>query len=266
MSSIKEIKLNEEIQILLSGKALEAYNYLVQDEEIQHLQNYANTVSIVRLKYNDHGPVHMRKVALNALKIMDILNEKGIALNLEQEMIGTFEDSQTAVLIAAFLHDIGMSIGRAGHEHTGALLAINIIDRVLLATYQEDLEKRVILRSLIMECIIGHMGTHPIHSLEAGIILIADGCDMEKGRSRIPLMINHDSRVGDIHKYSASVIDLLTITDGLDKPIKIYVHMLESVGIFQVEEVLFPKLQSSPIKSMIEVWVQIREEEPKRYL
>ncbi len=36
--------------------------------------------------------------------------------------------------------------------------------------------------------------------------LIADGCDMERGRARIPMMLNTESRVGDIHKYSATSI------------------------------------------------------------
>ena len=42
------------------------------------------------------------------------------------------------------------------------------------------------------------MATHPIHSVEAGIILIADGCDMTKGRARIPLEIPSKPTEGDI--------------------------------------------------------------------
>ena len=51
------------------------------------------------------------------------------------------------------------------------------------------------------------MATHPIHSVEAGIILIADGCDMTKGRARIPLEIPSKPAEGDIHKYSANAIE-----------------------------------------------------------
>ena len=58
---------------------------------------------------------------------------------------------------------------------------------------------------------MGHMTHHAISSLEAGIILVADGCDMEKGRSRIPLLISNESRVGDIHKYSSSSVEKVTI-------------------------------------------------------
>ncbi len=35
---------------------------LIDDPEIEAIQNYANNVSIVRLGFNDHGPVHMKTV------------------------------------------------------------------------------------------------------------------------------------------------------------------------------------------------------------
>ena len=97
---------------MLSGKALKAAEIMINDEEIQYLQDYANTVSIKRLQYNDHGPVHMRKVVLNSLMLIALLNQAGIKFNIEKEEIGTFEDTKIAVLIASFLHDIGMTIGR----------------------------------------------------------------------------------------------------------------------------------------------------------
>ena len=65
-----------------------------------------------------------------------------------------------------------------------------VIERVLRAVYPDQEQKRVVIRSFAMEGIIGHMATRRIHSLEAGLILIADGCDMEKGRARIPLVLN----------------------------------------------------------------------------
>ena len=58
------------------------------------------------------------------------------------------------------------------------------------------------------------MATHPIHSVEAGIILIADGCDMTKGRARIPLEIPSKPAEGDIHKYSANSIEKVKIGRG----------------------------------------------------
>jgi metal-dependent HD superfamily phosphatase/phosphodiesterase len=105
-----------------------------------------------------------------------------------------------------------------------------------------------------------------VHSLEAGLILVADGCDMEKGRARIPMLINAEARVGDIHKYSSSAVDRITIGPGTEKPIGIEIEMSQSVGFFQIEEVLFPKLNMSPAKPYIELTAAVIDEEPKRYL
>ncbi|MDR3115409.1 MAG: phosphohydrolase, partial [Treponema sp.] len=70
MRSPKELQLDARIlemvkDLKLSGRALKATVAILEDEEVQTLQEYANTVSIVRLHYNDHGPVHMRTVAYN---------------------------------------------------------------------------------------------------------------------------------------------------------------------------------------------------------
>lgn len=266
MSSPKETVLNKRILEKTKGIVRKVAEVLITDPEIQYLQEYANTVSIKRLGYNDHGPVHMRTVALNALTMADILHEAGIALSIEQDEAGSFEDSRIALLLASFLHDIGMTVGRADHEHTSAIIALPIIDRVLQNVYADAMEKRVIVRSTAMECIVGHMATQKIHSLEAGLILIADGCDMEKGRARIPMMLNTESRVGDIHKYSASAIENVSFEKGERKPIKITVEMSASVGFYQIEEVLFQKINGSPVKEYIELYAYVQGRDVKCYL
>lgn len=48
---------------------------LLENEELKALQHYANHVSITRLGLNDHGPVHMKKVCYNALKMLRLLHE-----------------------------------------------------------------------------------------------------------------------------------------------------------------------------------------------
>ena len=131
MRSHTQKNIEKRILKLLSGKALKTAELLFSDEEVQYLQDYANTVTIKRMHYNDHGPVHMRKVVLNSLRLIELLNKAGIKFSLEKEGIGTFEDSQIAVLMAAFLHDVGMSVGRENHESAGAILAMPIIEVAL---------------------------------------------------------------------------------------------------------------------------------------
>ncbi len=266
MRSRLETSLDKKRLGRLTGLPLKAAQILIEDDETRYLQDYANTVSIKRLRYNDHGPVHMRKVALNAIIMMELLHEAGVELNLEQEQVGSFEDSVISVLMATFLHDIGMTVGRDGHESMAITLAYPIADRILRSVYGKNISKHVITRSMALEGIIGHMTTHKIYSLEAGVVLIADGCDMEKGRARIPLILSTESKVGDIHKYSASSIRKVSIAKGRKRPVKITVNMTESVGFFQIEEVLLRKIGASPIKPYIELYAGVGQEKMKRYL
>ena len=264
--SPKEIEIENEILAMLSGKPAMAASLIFNDQEAQALQDYTNVVSIKRLGYNDHGPVHMSKTALNALIMFDLLNNAGIKFNLEEEKIGTVEESKIAVLISSLLHDVGMSISRDNHEILGVILAMPIIERTLSKVFAEDIERKTIIRSLIVEGIAGHMATQDIHSLEAGLVSIGDGCDMEKGRARIIFLLSRTPKVGDIHKYSANSIQNVEIIKGEKKPIRIIVEMTESVGFFQIEEVLFPKILSNPVKPYIELYGRVTGEEMRRYL
>lgn len=278
MKSPKEISVDQKL-ITLTNEIIElteekdqlpllVIKELIADEEIEAVQNYANNVSIVRLGYNDHGPVHMRTVCRNALKMLKILHQAGIETSLETEQAGTFSDSVTAVILSGFFHDFGMTIGRQDHELYSGILAQPIIDRVLTKFLPEksDLNRRVIIRSMAMEGILGHMGSRRIHSIEAGLILIADGCDMTKGRARIPMELNTKPSVGDIHKYSANSIESVKIHQGSEKPIQIEVFMSSDVGFFQIEEVLIPKINCSPAKGCVELFAGIEGKELKKYL
>ena len=268
MKSVKEVSTETKIQERLKKHpdCLKLVNYLFNDDELQEMQDYANNVSIRRLGYNDHGPVHMRQVVGNAIKMLTILQDSGIKTSLEEEEIGTFEDSMCAVILAGLMHDLGMAIGRQGHEEMSVLLAQPIIERALMHVFPDNLHRRVVIKSVATEAIIGHMSSRKIHSIEAGIILIADGCDMTKGRARIPMALNSAPRVGDIHKYSANAINRIGIHHGKRKPIKIDIEMSGDVGFFQIEEVLLTKIDSSPAKQFIELYAGVAGQERKCYL
>jgi metal-dependent HD superfamily phosphatase/phosphodiesterase len=271
MRSQKENALDTRIletvnRLGLAGKAAEAVKLALGDDEVQAMQEYANTVSIMRLGFNDHGPVHMRTVALNALVMMGLLRDAGIKTNLEKEDCGSFDDSLTAVFLAAILHDLGMTIGRQDHELHSVYLAYPILDRLLRQVYTGNLQKLVTVRSLALEGISGHMGNRTIHSLEAGIVQIADGCDMTKGRARIPLIVAGGPRSGDIHQLSANSIEDVRISRGREKPIHIEIQMSGEVGLFQIEEVLMAKIATCTAKSYIELYALVDNGEPKRYL
>ena len=271
MKSRKEQSINSKIisllnSLQLSESLITGTKLLLEDEEIQAVQEYANTVSIVRLGFNDHGPVHMRIVALNTILMADLLRKAGIKMSLENEECGNFEDSLLAIIISSMLHDIGMGIGRQDHEIHSGYLSYPLINRILNEIYPGDIHRQVVIRSLALEGIKGHMGSRIIHSLEAGIVQVADGCDMTKGRARISIAISHTPRVGSIHQFSANSIEEVQIHAGQEKPIRLDVHMSSEIGLFQVEEVLLGKISTSTAKPFIELYAQVKDKELRRYL
>jgi len=271
MRSTKESNLDTKLflEILLnynlSEEAKKGLNLLLADKELQATQEYANTVSIKRLGFNDHGPVHMRTVALNSIKMLELLKKAGIKTTLEIENGGDFEDSLIALIFASMLHDIGMGMGRNDHESHSVILALPFLDRFIPIIYS-DIKKRVIIRTLIQECIVNHMGSKGVSSLEAGIVQVADGCDMTKGRARVPLSLGQAPRAGHIHQYSANSIEKVTIDSGKEKPIRIDVLMSNAAGYFQVEEVLMAKIANSTARPHIELYAQVQNEESKQYI
>src|SRR6056297_1160683 len=248
--SIKETKIEKKILEKLDGKIKNIAEMMFEDEEILTLQNHANNVSITRMGYNDHGPVHMKKAALNSIIMFDLLKDSGVKFSLQREKAGTIQDSKISVFIASILHDIGMSVCRDNHEYLSVNLAIPIIDRILKKYYKNNTSRRTIIK---------------ITSIEAGLVLVGDGCDMEKGRARISTIISDGAKPGDIHRYSATSIKNLQIDKGKRKPIKVEIKMNEAAGLFQVEQVLIPKIKSSKLVPYIELCAIIDKKDRREY-
>ena len=248
-----EGRLNEALLAHSSGKVKKLLKKLLKDKDMHLMQAYANNVSIRRLGFNDHGPVHMKIVAHNAIKILELLHDAGVKTSLEEESVGTYEDSQVAVMLGALLHDVGMGVTRDKHEWHSLHQSDSLIQKYLEYLYPSDAPKRIALRMLVHECIVGHMANDRIYSVEAGTLLVADGTDMAKGRSRILEHMEKDSAIGDIHQYSASAIVRVNITKGRRKPVLIEVFMDNLAGTFQVEEVFMAKVKASPIMNYLEI-------------
>ena len=262
----KEERLNEVLLDRSEGPVFELLTRILADEEIHLYHNYANAVSVRRLGYNDHGPVHARLVTYNALKILRLLHAEGVQTSLEEEEIADYEASQVSVALGAFLHDVGMGVAREAHEWHALSLADGFIQRYLDMLYPDDLARRVVIRTMAHEVIVGHMAKVRIHSVEAGIVLVADGTDMTRGRSRIPQMMERDPVVGDMHRFSASAIKRVDITAGENKPVRITVAMDNETGLFQVEEVLMTKVKASPIIDRLEIAAVVADGAPRFYL
>ena len=128
--------LSEEIEG--SVRCYKIYEIIQNDIKINSLIDQANRVAISRMNYNDHGKVHAKIVAVNALKILRILEAGGYNANIIKEEIGNSEDVKTAVLLGGYLHDLGMSVTRKSHDMLGLILARPIIEKILNRVYKDE--------------------------------------------------------------------------------------------------------------------------------
>jgi metal-dependent HD superfamily phosphatase/phosphodiesterase len=236
----------------------EAFSFLENDVEAQSYLKMANVMAVKRLGYNDHGPVHAKIIAGSALEIFSLLTD-AVEPSSVMNGICDYEDARLIVLLGAYLHDVGNAIHRIDHEKTGALLASNLLDRVLLDIYDDDPGLAYRVKSEVLHALYSSDDSIPCLSVEAGVVTVADGTDMAGGRSRVPFL----SGKNDIHAISAQAINKVTIVKGDMKPVMIQVFMDNPAGIFQIEEVIGKKIRSSGIGELVEVTASMNGKEIK---
>jgi len=227
------------------------FKLLEDDEEVSELIKMSNVNAVTRLKYNDHGIVHARIVAGASLELLDLLVKRGVELTtLRDGTTRSLEEAKLVVLLAAYLHDIGNSVHRVNHEFIGALLAKDIVDRVLRNVLDAPPRRLYALRQEVLHSIYATDYNVECLTVECSVVKLGDGLDMAEGRARIPY------RMGkmDMHAVSALSIKRVEVEEG-SKPIKITVHMEDMAGLFQLEQVLMPKLMKGLIKDFVEIYV-----------
>jgi metal-dependent HD superfamily phosphatase/phosphodiesterase len=230
------------------------------DDEVYTLWQVANVNAVQRLGMSDHGPVHVQIVTNIALRLLRLLVEQGVQPNLVSNYNLTAEDAEVAVVLGSLLHDVGMSIQRVDHEQYSLLIARSKLKELLEGIY--DVPTMTILTSEILHAIISHRKGGKPHTLEAGIVRVADALDMAEGRSRIPFQAGKVN----IHSVSAAAVEQIKIEHGESKPIRIVVQMSNSAGIFQLDELLKDKLGGSGLEPYVEVEAMIEGEAEKKLI
>jgi metal-dependent HD superfamily phosphatase/phosphodiesterase len=230
---------------------------LVDDTELKTLWMCSNVMAVDRLNYNDHGPVHVKKVANGALKILRLLMENGVEPSIKRDYGMTVEDAEVVVVLASIMHDLGMAFTREKHEMYSAPLALEILRRFLKSCY--SVKEATIITSEVFHAIISHHEPNRPLTVEAGIVKVADALDMEKGRARIP----YESGRMDIHSVSAIAIENVMILEGGEKPVTIKIEMSNPAGIFQVDNLLWTKIKGSGIENHVHVEAVIKDGEEK---
>jgi metal-dependent HD superfamily phosphatase/phosphodiesterase len=247
--------IKELLQLPVEFKLPTRHNHKLQEvvarinrhSELQTLWRICNVTAVDRLKMSDHGPVHVQIIANIALRILRLILESGVQPNIVRDYGLQKEDAEVIVVLASLLHDIGMTIHRDDHERYSLFLAAPIVKELLDGLYEVPI--RTVLVSETLHAIIAHRaGGRPL-TLEAGVVRVADALDMAKGRSRIPFEIG----AINIHSVSAAAIEKLEILHGTQKPVRLSVHMNNSAGIFQVDELLKEKLRGSGLEPYVEI-------------
>ena len=246
MQSKKHAQID--IHVPLHGNSLleKVLQVINQDVEIKTLWRVINVNAIDRLGMSDHGVVHFQIVANIALRLARILLKNNVEMTIHRDYELSNDHAELVILLGSLLHDLGMSISREGHEDFSLFLANGILHRILDFL---PLEERTIVISEVLHAIIAHRSDGVPYTVEAGIVRVADALDMSEGRSRIP----YEAGSVDIHSISAAAIDKVEILEGQDKPVLINIHMNNSAGIFQVDELLKRKLVGSGIEKYVKV-------------
>jgi metal-dependent HD superfamily phosphatase/phosphodiesterase len=231
-----------------------------KDVKLQTLWRCSNVMAIDRMGYTDHGPTHVKIVANSALKMLRILVEKRVVPSIVKDYSMKNEDAEVVVVLGSIFHDLGMTVIRDGHEMFGALLASGFIEKYLQGIYSE--EERMTILSEVLHEIVSHEEPHKPLTLEAGIVRVADALDMEKGRARIPF----EAGKIDIHSVSALSIEKVNIQQGEVKPVTVRITMSNPAGIFQIDQLLKPRIEDSGLRNYIHVIAEITGKKETRIL
>lgn len=231
-----------------------------RDVALHQLWRCANVNAVDRSGMSDHGPVHIRIVANISLKLLRLLMQGGIEPNSVRDYGLSADDAEVIVVLGAALHDIGMSIHRHEHETYSLILGAPRARELLSGIYSEP--ELTVMTSETLHVVIAHRSDERTYTIEASAVKVGDALDMTQGRSRIPF----EQGAVNIHSLSAAAVERVVIGKGEDKPIRIEAVLNNSAGLFQLDELLRPKITTSSIAPYVEVEARIEGEIEKRLL
>ena len=183
---------------------------LKEVKENKTITEYIKTADnfLQSIKFTKHGDIHANVVARHA---------KNILMKLEFS-----ETEGELAAIAGYMHDIGNLINRYNHEFIGAMLSLQILEKMDM-----ELDDRI----TVSQAIGNHdekTGT-PCSNVAAAVI-IADKCDVHRSRVRNTLSIQED--IHDRVNYAVKKANLRIFK----KKKKIQLSLLVDTKIAEVME------------------------------
>lgn len=161
------------------------YKEIRKNEEINALIEKGNAV-LSELGYTEHSKKHAAKVADSAGKIL--------------EKLGFSEHQAELAKIAGYMHDIGNSINRHDHAHSGAILAYEIL---------KELGMSLTDRLTVVTAIGNHdEATGTAVDVVSAALILADKTDVRRNRVQNPVPANFDIHDRVNHAALASSLEL----------------------------------------------------------
>ncbi|MDD1718038.1 MAG: hypothetical protein LUO88_03075 [Methanoregulaceae archaeon] len=229
-------------------KATQMWRLLSDDPEVRAFWGMADYVVVQKLGMNDHGRTHAKIAAASALTMLGLLERAGVVPDMVSSGQGDSDDAALAVMTGALCHDFGNMIHREAHSETSIALVLPVLARLLPKIYDEP-AKRTAISSYILSSIYSHHGVPKPITIEAALVCIGDSTDMTKGRGRAAFERGSIT----IHSVSALSIERVEIRKGKERPIELRITMSNSAGIFQVQEILAPKVRAGPLAGYVDV-------------
>jgi len=228
------------------------------DKELLQIWKCANVNAVDRCGISDHGEIHIRIVANAALKILRLLVESGVQPSVQKNHGLAADDAEVIVVLAACLHDTGISIHRDNHERYSLFIGYRKARELLQGLYEEPALTIMVAETL--HAVIAHDADERCLTIEAGALKVADATDMTEGRSRIPFQAGQVN----IHSVSAMAVESVQIEKGAERPVRVAVTLANSAGIFQLDELLRKKIEASTLVSYVEVLAKIEGETERK--
>ncbi|MBB5262996.1 hypothetical protein HNP82_000090 [Catenibacillus scindens] len=146
------------------------YKQIRDDEEVNLLIEKGNDVLGV-LGYTEHSRKHAAKVAQTAGQILKAL--------------GCGKKTVELAKIAGYMHDIGNSINRNDHAHSGAILAYDILKA----------RKMPLSDAICVACAIGNHdeSTGTAVDMVSAALILADKTDVRRNRVRNTVISSFDA-------------------------------------------------------------------------
>ena len=229
------------------GRLNDVLDFVLHDEEVTAYLEAQNVNPVKRKGYNDHGAKHIEIVRNRALRLYELLKRGGVPFNGATDQGLDEADEPVIVALAATLHDIGHVVHRDEHAYYSIPLAADILDRILPEFY--DTADAVRVKGEVLHAILCHHTEEDPLTTEAGVIRVADGLDMEHGRSRLP----YERGGRGINTLSSQAIQRVSLQEGEDSPVSVEIEMRNAAGVYQVDNLLKEKLHKSGIEDDVRI-------------